>query len=77
MKNNDKMERMSSLLRTFCETGGNLVQFNFASNEVLRAAQKIRINTGIYWSEWQLILHSLWNWGPETQEDIIKRNELE
>lgn len=40
VKNDEKMDRMVALLRTFCETGGNLVQFNFASNEVLRAAQK-------------------------------------
>ena len=77
VKNDEKMDRMVSLLRTFCETGGNLVQFNFASNAVLRAAQKdpdqyrdllVRVAT---YSAFFVEL------GPETQEDIINRNELE
>ena len=76
VKNDEKMDRMVALLRTFCETGGNLVQFNFASNEVLRAAQKapeqyrdllVRVAT---YSAFFVEL------GPETQEDIINRNEL-
>ena len=77
VKNDEKMDRMVSLLRTFCETGGNLVQFNFASNAMLRAAQKdpdqyrdllVRVAT---YSAFFVEL------GPETQEDIINRNELE
>lgn len=77
VKNDEKMNLMTAVLRTFCETGGNLVQFNFASNEVLRAAQKnpdeyrdllVRVAT---YSAFFVEL------GPETQEDIIKRNELE
>ena len=77
VKNDEKMDCMVSLLRTFCETGGNLVQFNFASNAVLRAAQKdpdqyrdllVRVAT---YSAFFVEL------GPETQEDIINRNELE
>ena len=77
VKTDEKMDRMVSLLRTFCETGGNLVQFNFASNAVLRAAQKnpeqyrdllVRVAT---YSAFFVEL------GPETQEDIINRNELE
>lgn len=76
VKDEEKMDRMVSLLRTFCETGGNLVQFNFASNEMLRAAQKdpdqyrdllVRVAT---YSAFFVEL------GPETQEDIINRNEL-
>lgn len=77
VKNAEKMTYMVSLLRTFCELGGNLVQFNFASSEVLRDAQKhpeqyrdllVRVAT---YSAFFVEL------GEETQNDIIDRNELE
>ncbi|MGN1413979.1 MAG: glycyl radical protein [Anaerovoracaceae bacterium] len=77
VKNDQKMELMTTMLRTFCETGGNLVQFNFASNEVLRDAQKhpenyrdllVRVAT---YSAFFVEL------GKETQDDIINRNELD
>jgi len=77
VNNDDKMNSMVALLRTFSEQGGNLVQFNFASNEVLKAAQKnpelykdllVRVAT---YSAFFVEL------GVETQNDIINRNELE
>lgn len=77
VKNDQKMELLTTMLRTFCETGGNLVQFNFASNEVLRDAQihpenyrdlLVRVAT---YSAFFVEL------GKETQDDIIHRNELE
>ena len=77
VKNDQKMELMTTMLRTFCETGGNLVQFNFASTEVLRDAQihpekyrdlLVRVAT---YSAFFVEL------GKDTQDDIIHRNELD
>lgn len=74
--NDQKMNALTAALRTFCEKGGNLVQFNFADNKTLRAAQEnpeeykdllVRVAT---YSAFFVEL------GPDTQEDIIQRNEL-
>ena len=35
-----KIRKFASLVRTFCETGGSLVQFNIVSTDMLRDAQK-------------------------------------
>lgn len=76
VKNDQKMELMTTMLRTFCETGGNLVQFNFASTEVLKDAQLhpekyrdllVRVAT---YSAFFVEL------GKDTQDDIIHRSEL-
>lgn len=77
VKDDQKMELMTTMLRTFCETGGNLVQFNFASNKVLREAQQhpekyrdllVRVAT---YSAFFVEL------GKDTQDDIIHRSELD
>ena len=77
VKDDQKMELMTTMLRTFCETGGNLVQFNFASNKVLRDAQQhpekyrdllVRVAT---YSAFFVEL------GKDTQDDIIHRSELD
>jgi formate C-acetyltransferase len=71
-----KINKLVLLLRTFSEYGGNLVQFNFANNAQLRAAQNnpeqyrdllVRVAT---YSAFFVEL------GPETQNDIINRSEL-
>ncbi|MBP2645149.1 MAG: pyruvate formate-lyase [Firmicutes bacterium] len=77
VKDDVKMRKFVSLLRTFCETGGNLVQFNFVSNDMLRAAQAnpeqykdllVRVAT---YSAYYVEL------SPEVQNDIIARMEFE
>ena len=35
-----KMRKLALLIRTFCETGGDLVQFNIVASSTLKAAQK-------------------------------------
>jgi len=76
VKDEAGMRRLTALVRTFAERGGNLVQFNFADNKVLKAAQKdpdsyrdllVRVAT---YSAFFVEL------GEETQNDIINRNEL-
>ena len=72
----DKLRKFSSLIRVFCQSGGDLVQFNFVSNELLRDAQKyperykdllVRVATySAYFVELS----------PELQEDIIQRVEF-
>ncbi|WP_371379389.1 formate C-acetyltransferase/glycerol dehydratase family glycyl radical enzyme [Sporomusa aerivorans] len=77
VKDDVKIKKFVALLRTFCETGGNLVQFNFISNTTLRAAQKnpeqykdllVRVAT---YSAYYVEL------SPELQNDIIARMEFE
>jgi formate C-acetyltransferase len=72
-----KLRKFAQLIRTFCETGGFLVQFNIISTKTLRDAQKdpdkyrdllIRVAT---WSAYFVELP------PELQEDIIARLEFE
>lgn len=76
IKDEAGMKKLVSLLRIFAERGGNLVQFNFADNKVLKAAQKdpdsyrdllVRVAT---YSAFFVEL------GEETQNDIINRSEL-
>jgi len=72
-----KMKKFVTLVRTFAETGGNLVQFNFLDNEILSDAQKhpekykdllVRVATySAYFVELS----------PELQNDIISRMEFE
>lgn len=76
VKNDTGLRSFASMLRTFCENGGNLVQFNFTSNEMLRDAQKfpekykdllVRVATySAYFTELS----------PELQNNIIERSEL-
>ena len=77
VKDERGMKNMTALLRTFTERGGNLVQFNFADNATLKAAQKdpnsyrdllVRVAT---YSAFFVEL------GEEIQNDIINRSELE
>jgi len=77
IKDRDKMVKFISMVRTFCETGGDLVQFNFIDNEMLRDAQKnpkkykdllVRVATySAYFVELS----------PELQNDIIERVQFE
>ena len=72
----DKLRKFASLIRVFCQSGGDLVQFNFVSNELLRDAQKyperykdllVRVATySAYFVELS----------PELQDDIIQRVEF-
>ena len=77
VKDQAGLERFAKMLRVFTENGGNLVQFNFASNETLRAAQKdpesyrdllVRVATySTYFVELSKMM----------QDSIIERNELD
>ena len=76
VKNETGLRNFALMLRTFCENGGNLVQFNFTSNEMLREAQKfpekykdllVRVATySAYFTELS----------PDLQNNIIERSEL-
>ncbi|MGI5971651.1 MAG: glycyl radical protein [Oscillospiraceae bacterium] len=76
LKDKVSIKKFASLVRTFCEMGGNLVQFNFVSSEVLRDAQAnpdkyrdllVRVATySAYFVELS----------PELQNDIINRAEF-
>ena len=68
-----KMRNFMNFLRTFSETGGDIIQFNIVSNEMLREAQKhpeqyrdllVRVAT---YSAYFVDLD------PKTQEEIINR----
>ena len=77
LKDEPKLRKFASLIRTFCETGGGLVQFNIIDTETLRDAQRhpnkyrdllIRVATySAYFVELS----------PELQNDIIARMEFE
>lgn len=77
LKDESKMRRFASLIRTFCETGGYLVQFNIVSTDMLRDAQRhpekyrdllVRVATySAYFVELS----------PELQDDIIARMEFQ
>jgi formate C-acetyltransferase len=77
VKDELKTRKFASLIRTFCETGGALVQFNIVSTETLRDAQRhpeqykdllVRVATySAYFVELS----------PELQNDIIDRMEFE
>ena len=40
LNDESKMRKFATLIRTYCETGGFLVQFNIVSGDTLRDAQK-------------------------------------
>ena len=75
VKNAAGLQNFARMLRAFFENGGNLVQFNFTSNAVLREAQKfpekykdllVRVATySAYFTELS----------PELQNNIIERSE--
>lgn len=77
LKDGQKLKKFASLIRTYCETGGALVQFNIVSTETLRKAQAtphlykdllVRVATySAYFVELS----------PELQNDIIDRMEFE
>ena len=76
VKDEASLKKFAQILRTFCD-GGNLIQFNFTSNEVLRAAQKdpekykdllVRVAT---YSSYFVEL------SPPLQENLIARVEAE
>ncbi len=77
LKDESKMRKFASLIRTFCETGGALVQFNIVSTDMLRDAQRhpeeyrdllVRVAT---YSAYFVEL------GKELQDDIIARTEFQ
>ncbi|OGO24933.1 MAG: hypothetical protein A2144_04500 [Chloroflexi bacterium RBG_16_50_9] len=77
LKDPSKMRKFASLIRTFCETGGHIVQFNIVSTDTLKEAQKhpekyrdllVRVATySAYFVELS----------PELQNDIIARTEFQ
>ena len=77
LKDEPKMRKFASLIRTFLETGGHLVQFNIVSTDTLRDAQRypekyrdllVRVATySAYFVELS----------PELQNDIIARVEFQ
>ena len=77
LKDESKIRKFASLVRTFCETGGSLVQFNIVSTDTLRDAQRypekyrdllVRVATySAYFVELS----------PELQDDIIARMEFQ
>ncbi len=77
LKDDGKMRKFASLIRTFCETGGALVQFNIVDIDTLKDAQKhpdkyrdllVRVATySAYFTEL----------GPELQNDIMRRMEFQ
>lgn len=73
----DKVRKLAVLIRTFCQAGGSLVQFNFTSNETLRDAQKrpekyrdLLVRVATYSSFFVELSTTL-------QNNIIERNGLE
>jgi formate C-acetyltransferase len=77
LKDEPKMRKFASLIRTYCETGGYLVQFNVVSSDMLRDAQRhpekyrdllVRVAT---YSAYFVEL------GAELQNDIIARTEFQ
>ncbi len=77
LKDDSKMKRFAQMLKTFCATGGDLIQFNIVSSATLRDAQKhpehyrdllVRVATySAYFVEIPV----------EMQNDIIARTEFE
>jgi choline trimethylamine-lyase len=77
LKDDAKMKRFAQMLKTFCATGGDLIQFNIVSSATLRDAQKhpenyrdllVRVATySAYFVEIPV----------EMQNDIIARTEFE
>jgi formate C-acetyltransferase len=77
LKDESKTRKFASLIRTFCETGGFLVQFNIVGTDMLRDAQRhpekyrdllVRVATySAYFIELPI----------EFQNDIIARTEFQ
>lgn len=77
LKDADKIKKFASMIRTYCEMGGYLVQFNIVSSETLMKAQKepdkykdllVRVATySAYFVELS----------KELQDDIINRMEFQ
>lgn len=77
LKDDSKMKRFAQMLKTFCSTGGDLIQFNIVSSQTLRDAQAhpedyrdllVRVATySAYFVDVPL----------EMQNDIIARVEFE
>ena len=77
LKDESKIRKFAFLIRTFCETGGALVQFNIVSTDMLKEAQRhpekykdllVRVATySAYFVELS----------PELQDDIIARMEFQ
>ena len=77
LKDESKTRKFAWLIRTYCQTGGFLVQFNIVSSEMLRDAQRnpeeyrdllVRVATySAYFTELS----------PELQNDIIARMEFD
>jgi len=77
LKDDDKIKKFASMIRTYCELGGYLVQFNIVSTDTLRKAQiepekykdlLVRVATySAYFVELS----------PELQNDIINRMEFQ
>jgi formate C-acetyltransferase len=77
LKDETNMKKFVSLIRTYCESGGYLVQFNIISGDMLREAQKhpenyrdllVRVATySAYFVELS----------PTLQNDIIARTEFQ
>lgn len=77
LKDMDKIKKFASMIRTYCELGGFLVQFNIVSTDTLRKAQEepekykdllVRVATySAYFVELP----------PELQNDIINRMEFQ
>jgi formate C-acetyltransferase len=77
LKDGPKMKKFVSLVRTFLEIGGYLVQFNIVGTDTLKAAQQypdeyrdllVRVST---WSAYFVEL------APDVQDDIITRMEFQ
>jgi formate C-acetyltransferase len=77
LKDESKMRKFATLIRTYFETGGGLVQFNIVGTDTLRDAQKypekyrdllVRVAT---YSARFVELH------PDVQNDIIARTEFQ
>jgi pyruvate formate-lyase/glycerol dehydratase family glycyl radical enzyme len=76
LKDESKIKKFALLVRTFCESGGSLVQFNIVSTDTLKEAQKypekhrdllVRVATySAYFVELS----------PDLQNDIIARMEF-
>ncbi|OGO20611.1 MAG: hypothetical protein A2144_02920 [Chloroflexi bacterium RBG_16_50_9] len=77
LKDDAKLRKFASLIRTFCETGGYLVQFNIVSTDALRDAQKhpdkyrdLLVRVATYSARFVEL-------SPEIQNDIIARAEFQ
>jgi pyruvate formate-lyase/glycerol dehydratase family glycyl radical enzyme len=77
LKNEENKRRFVSLIKTYCETGGFHVQFNFADTATLLAAQKnpaeyrdLLVRVATYSARFVEL-------SPELQNDIIRRIQIE